>query len=94
MAMPLQRGHACFKPALAERDQALADVEVEVPQAVLKTARITWNIRRFTLEQARGGIEDLDAKIAEAKVVENEAFRRLNSDSTEEEPEDYESESD
>ncbi|KAJ8529827.1 hypothetical protein K7X08_036662 [Anisodus acutangulus] len=57
--------------ALAERDQALADVEAEVAQTMLKSEHITWNVRKFTLEQTRYGISDLNDKIFEANVVED-----------------------
>ncbi|KAK4357099.1 hypothetical protein RND71_022709 [Anisodus tanguticus] len=79
---------------LTERDQALADVEAEVARTMLKIKHITWNIRRFTLEKACEEIPDLDAKIFEAKVVEVEAFCRLNGDSIEEDYENSESKSD
>ncbi|KAK4351518.1 hypothetical protein RND71_030831 [Anisodus tanguticus] len=62
--------------ALAERDQACNDLEVEEARMVLKTEHITWNVRRFTLEQARDELSSLDKKIVEAKDLELKVFNR------------------
>ncbi|KAK4364951.1 hypothetical protein RND71_016309 [Anisodus tanguticus] len=38
---------------------------------MLKTEHITWNVWRYTLEQARDGMPELDDKIVEAKDLDD-----------------------
>ncbi|MCE3051755.1 hypothetical protein HAX54_050708 [Datura stramonium] len=49
---------------------ALSDLKSEEDRMDFHSEFTIWNVRRFTLKQAKDAIEDIDAKIYEAQEIE------------------------
>ena len=67
--------------AEADLEEALKSVEAAEAHATIAAEYEKWKSRRITLEQAGHGFADLPALILEAKRVEEEAKRALDTDS-------------
>ncbi|XP_059288449.1 uncharacterized protein LOC132041771 [Lycium ferocissimum] len=77
-----ERSELVAKLAQAEADlaESLKNVEVAEAHTTIAVEYERWKSRRATLEQAQQGFGDLPALILEARTIEKEAKRALNTD--------------
>ncbi|XP_059281332.1 uncharacterized protein LOC132035026 [Lycium ferocissimum] len=81
--LDVERSELVDKLAQAEADlaEALKSVEAAEAHTTIAVEYERWKSRRATLEQAQQGFGDLPALILEAKKIEEEAKRALDTDS-------------
>ncbi|XP_059316209.1 uncharacterized protein LOC132067096 [Lycium ferocissimum] len=78
-----ERSKLAAKLAKAEADleESLKDVEAAEARTTIEVEYERWKSRRVTLEQAQQGLGDLPAQILEAKAIEEEAKKALDTKS-------------
>ncbi|XP_059285934.1 uncharacterized protein LOC132039475 [Lycium ferocissimum] len=72
---------AKLEKAEANLEESLKDMEAAEARTTILVEYERWKSRRATLEQAQKGLGDLQARINEAKAIEEEAKKALHAES-------------